>query len=305
MYHYSQPAITCHGQGHTRLQSCSAKLHRRLASHHRHHAQVPDRYLATRQAIALNASALAVIHVGCLAKRFHRHIRRNGRRAPQAKRKQVSKPTTSSHERQAPLTILYRLADQSVDVLKHITLRGGVWPNACAASIRDLSRHLNKPSKKLPKSPETDPARQQFPNVRFNPMPNNSNSNNTEPIDGLSTLAGAAEVHATFDSQHHARATPYSNNNNNNNNNQQAYSNPPDPTAATTTTTTYFPDEAFTPGFPSSTNHGGYNPDFPAAGGGPWQQSDSLFDLNNVELFAGFDIPFWLDDEHYVPFLDG
>lgn len=66
-------------------------------------------------------------------------------------------------------------------------------------------------------------------------------------------------------------------------------------------------------------NHGGYNPDFPsapffgggqsggqpaAAGGAAWP-SDSLFDLNNVELFAGFDIPFWLDDEQYVPFLDG
>lgn len=58
-------------------------------------------------------------------------------------------------------------------------------------------------------------------------------------------------------------------------------------------------------------NPGGYNPDFPSApffgqGAQPaasWP-SDSLFDLNNVDLFAGFDIPFWLDDEQYVPFLD-
>lgn len=67
--------------------------------------------------------------------------------------------------------------------------------------------------------------------------------------------------------------------------------------------------------FPS-TGHSGYNPDFPSAPffgqvaqqqqpapGTTWP-SDSLFDLNNVELFAGFDIPFWLDDEQYVPFLD-
>jgi hypothetical protein len=60
-------------------------------------------------------------------------------------------------------------------------------------------------------------------------------------------------------------------------------------------------------------NPGGYNPDFPSApffgqgGAQPaasWPSDSSLFDLNNVELFAGFDIPFWLDDEQYVPFLD-
>jgi len=79
-------------------------------------------------------------------------------------------------------------------------------------------------------------------------------------------------------------------------------------------------EDAFTaggnPGFASTApatqpSHGGYNPDFPSApffgqGAQPaasWP-SDSLFDLNNVELFAGFDIPFWLDDEQYVPFLD-
>lgn len=83
------------------------------------------------------------------------------------------------------------------------------------------------------------------------------------------------------------------------------------------------PDDAFASGAGAGTgysstapatqpNHGGYNPDFPSApffGQGGAQPaaawpSDSLFDLNNVELFAGFDIPFWLDDEQYVPFLD-
>lgn len=221
-----------------------------------------------------------------------------------------------------------RLADQSVDVLKHITLRGGVWPNACAASIRDLSRHLNKPSKKLTKSPDAEPARQhQLPgSVRFGNPPGHNRA--SEPIDGLSTLAGAAEVHATFDSQNHPRATTYN----------QAYGNPQPGEAHPAGASSYMPtpnsafaaqapDEAFSTsggagaGFPP-TAQGGYNPDFPsapffgqgaqfvgapgagaAAAAGSWP-SDSLFDLNNVELFAGFDIPFWLDDEQYVPFLD-
>jgi len=173
---------------------------------------------------------------------------------------------------------------------------------------------LNKPSKKLAKSPDADPA-------RLHPLAGSRYGNTAvhnhapEPIDGLSTLAGAAEVHATFDSHSHPRAAAYT----------QAYSNAPPGEA---NATPYMPtpssafaaqasEDAFTaagnPGFASTAqpNPGGYNPDFPSAPFfGPGAQpaaswpSDSLFDLNNVELFAGFDIPFWLDDEQYVPFLD-
>lgn len=254
---------------------------------------------------------------------------------------------------------LYRLADQSVDVLKHITLRGGVWPNACAASIRDLSRHLNKPSssrKDPSKAPEESDAsshsqqHQQFSGSRFaNPYSNSA----AEPADGLSTLAGAAEVHGTFDPQnHHPRTAVMAGSSYGqqhyhigsvNNNVQQSVIG--DPTSASTAAS-YMPnnasftgpDETYTslaaaggtsnafpsthPLHPSNINnttntHGGYNPDFPSApfsqpanqapssSGANWPPSDGLFDLNNVELFAGFDIPFWLDDEQYVPFLDG
>jgi hypothetical protein len=78
-----------------------------------------------------------------------------------------------------------------------------------------------------------------------------------------------------------------------------------------------FPSSTTLPHPPNINTHGGYNPDFPSApfsqptnqppssAGANWPPSDGLFDLNNVELFAGFDIPFWLDDEQYVPFLDG
>lgn len=207
---------------------------------------------------------------------------------------------------------VYRLADQSVDVLKHITLRGGVWPNACAASIRDLSRHLNKPSKKLARSPESDAARNQHPSARFG----NGQNQSSEPIDGLSTLAGAAEVHGNYDAHSNPRVVMYAqqayNTNPQNDGNNTAYMPTPNSGFAAQA-----PDESFGTGYPPTTTpttqpggHG-YNPDFPSApffGQGsqpaaPWP-SDSLFDLNNVELFAGFDIPFWLDDEQYVPFLD-
>jgi hypothetical protein len=35
--------------------------------------------------------------------------------------------------------VFFRLSDQSIDILKHLSTRGGVWATACAAAIRDLS----------------------------------------------------------------------------------------------------------------------------------------------------------------------
>lgn len=37
---------------------------------------------------------------------------------------------------------MIRLVDESISVLKHIALRGGKWPSACAASILGLKKHL-------------------------------------------------------------------------------------------------------------------------------------------------------------------
>ncbi|KAL1586998.1 hypothetical protein WHR41_04121 [Cladosporium halotolerans] len=237
--------------------------------------------------------------------------------------------TYAAMEGELPKQNASRLADQSVDVLKHITARGGVWPNACAASIRDLSRHLNKPSRSASK-PALSPDE---PDHRTNPpgpsarFPTNGHTNpSPSPADALSTLAGAAEVHGAYDA---SRSTPFG-----------APPPPPPPqpqnpySASTAATEAYIPtatpsafpapadDTSFAANqaFPAAA-HGGYNPDFPpgsffgqaggtqqpaagvGASGAAWP-SDSLFDLNNVELFAGFDIPFWLDDEQYVPFLD-
>jgi hypothetical protein len=200
---------------------------------------------------------------------------------------------------------------------------------------------------------------QQFTGSRFaNPYSNSA----AEPADGLSTLAGAAEVHGTFDPQNHHPRTAvmagsgfgqqhyHNGSGNGNNNNAQQQSVVGDPSSTNTAAASYIPnnasftapDETYTSSgggggsnaFPSThplhpsninnanananiNNHGGYNPDFPSApfsqpgnqpsstGGANWPPSDGLFDLNNVEFFAGFDIPFWLDDEQYVPFLDG
>lgn len=39
--------------------------------------------------------------------------------------------------------IAVRLSDRALEVLSHLTLRGSVWPNACAAAIRDLRAKLD------------------------------------------------------------------------------------------------------------------------------------------------------------------
>lgn len=53
--------------------------------------------------------------------------------------------------------------------------------------------------------------------------------------------------------------------------------------------------------------YGSYNPDLQAGIQNPnsanTMSSDAIFDINNVELFEGFDIPFWLDDDQYMPFM--
>ena len=37
---------------------------------------------------------------------------------------------------------------------------------------------------------------------------------------------------------------------------------------------------------------------------GSMATGEALFDINNMELFEGFDIPFWLDDDQYGSFLE-
>ncbi|RFU23748.1 hypothetical protein B7463_g12591, partial [Scytalidium lignicola] len=48
----------------------------------------------------------------------------------------------AANEDQAPQDVATRLADRSLDIFKHLALRGSVWPNACAAAIQDLRGQL-------------------------------------------------------------------------------------------------------------------------------------------------------------------
>ncbi|KAL5348047.1 hypothetical protein ACLOAV_006527 [Pseudogymnoascus australis] len=43
---------------------------------------------------------------------------------------------------QTPQNVATRLVDRALEVLEHLTLRGSIWPNACAIAIRDLRARL-------------------------------------------------------------------------------------------------------------------------------------------------------------------
>ncbi|KFY82162.1 hypothetical protein V500_10769 [Pseudogymnoascus sp. VKM F-4518 (FW-2643)] len=48
----------------------------------------------------------------------------------------------AAKEGQVPQNVATRLVDRALEVLEHLTLRGSVWPNACAIAIRDLRAQL-------------------------------------------------------------------------------------------------------------------------------------------------------------------
>lgn len=57
-------------------------------------------------------------------------------------------------EGEMPRPIARRLADESVEVLRHLALRGSVWPNVCAVAINDLFlRLLLDSTETTPQSP--------------------------------------------------------------------------------------------------------------------------------------------------------
>ncbi|KAI5244853.1 hypothetical protein E4T42_06981 [Aureobasidium subglaciale] len=60
-------------------------------------------------------------------------------------------------EGEMPKPIARRLADQSVEILRHMALRGSVWPNVCAVAINDLFlRLLLDSAAPTPQSPLAD-----------------------------------------------------------------------------------------------------------------------------------------------------
>jgi hypothetical protein len=63
-------------------------------------------------------------------------------------------------EGEMPKPTARRLADNSVDILRHLALRGSVWPNVCAVAINDLFlRLLLDSTVTTPQSPSIDTTR--------------------------------------------------------------------------------------------------------------------------------------------------
>ncbi|KAF2849162.1 hypothetical protein T440DRAFT_519413 [Plenodomus tracheiphilus IPT5] len=64
---------------------------------------------------------------------------------------------SASSEGQVPRDVTLRLADRSIEVLKHLSLRGTNWPEACIVAIQNLTARLNERSKSSSRSSTARP----------------------------------------------------------------------------------------------------------------------------------------------------
>ena len=53
---------------------------------------------------------------------------------------------SATTEGQVPRDVTLRLVDRSIQILKHLALRGTSWPDACIVAIQNLTAHLREPS---------------------------------------------------------------------------------------------------------------------------------------------------------------
>ncbi|PSN70342.1 hypothetical protein BS50DRAFT_632242 [Corynespora cassiicola Philippines] len=60
-------------------------------------------------------------------------------------------------EKQLPQDVAFRLGDKSIEILKHLALRGTAWPEACTVAIQNLLRRLKDGSRGTTRSSTAEP----------------------------------------------------------------------------------------------------------------------------------------------------
>nr|OQO13852.1 hypothetical protein B0A51_17456 [Rachicladosporium sp. CCFEE 5018] len=205
-------------------------------------------------------------------------------------------------EGELPKDSAMKLADHSGDILKHIALRGGVWPTACAAAISDLRKHLDRPRSSLrPRDQKPLPS-----------MAAAAADISTEQANRLTALAGVAETHGRpwmQQSQAQSISAQYATDSGANNSGVhglilpeiKSIENMPYPNAQSVSLPAMIPaiNVAFDPNAPYRQDYGNVGAFGPALNAPGAFVTDAVFDMNDPELFNGFDIPFWLDDMQY------
>ncbi|OQO12327.1 hypothetical protein B0A48_02969 [Cryoendolithus antarcticus] len=205
-------------------------------------------------------------------------------------------------EGELPKDSAMKLADHSGDILKHIALRGGVWPTACAAAISDLRKHLDRPRSSLrPRDQKPLPS-----------MTAAAADISTEQANRLTALAGVAETHGRpwmQQSQAQSISAQYATDSGADNSGVhglilpeiKSIENMPYPNAQSVSLPAMIPaiNVAFDPNAPYRQDYGNVGAFGPALNAPGTFVTDAVFDMNDPELFNGFDIPFWLDDMQY------
>ncbi|KAF2004059.1 hypothetical protein P154DRAFT_459757 [Amniculicola lignicola CBS 123094] len=217
----------------------------------------------------------------------------------------------AAHSKHLSQATASRLSDRSLEILKHLSDRGSVWPEACAAAIRDLKIHL------LPKptSPSTDiAAHLTTPGSQHSHRPSMSRQQPTQlpsiPFesssshipDGLAngTIAPESSSATQYAGQTygpHTSALTLNRTMGSRNTGLTGHSQPDRAPVSQSdnqsgyaghNTTNEHPDQSF--------ENFDWNLHLPAPAG---LSEDLPLPGDGADLFSGFDIPFWIGQDQY------
>ncbi|KAF2013961.1 hypothetical protein BU24DRAFT_250182 [Aaosphaeria arxii CBS 175.79] len=209
-------------------------------------------------------------------------------------------------------SMVSRFADKSLATLQHLARRGSVWPEACAAAIRDLNAQMTRRSVKTPiadrtpthsssvdglshQPPHSRTSHQDLDNRRIiadtgTPSPATANPSNRP--EGQADWRTSPHVAPAFTSPTGAFAYPSAA--------------PQAPQSATFPMTDPNRVSLAAPGTPangSTSNIGFLHWEDFMQNNGTFDSSASM-PTDGADPFAGFDIPFWLGQDQYAGMLN-
>ncbi|KAF2185481.1 hypothetical protein K469DRAFT_687825 [Zopfia rhizophila CBS 207.26] len=230
----------------------------------------------------------------------------------------------AANEKYVSREMASRLADRSLEILHHLSLRGSVWPEACAAAIRDLRTQLNQRPSDLSND---NPSQQGLRHVSTTEGWTRQTQSPTTPwpVSGHripESPTGHSTTSRRGDTQLLSQSQPHPNNVQTENPKARMFHMPSTPLADTGLTEPWTADPSHSSRRPDNNdvnvNSASANSMGNLLGGAPvssssmlpqWNdfaQGQSGFDMalaipndEGSDPFYGFDIPFWIGQDQY------